>query len=638
MGRITTKCYSTYTVSYFYDVLGRKTAYLDPQGNLFTYTYDADNQLISLNNWTNQTTSYSYDALGEETAEYYPNGTRMNYYYDVLGELTSIQFSYAPVGEQTTMRMNPYHNVVGGPTSIQFSNNYAYGQTSSILLNAGSLETSTNYGLQLAIGDTVIGQSTSANYTVHWGLGEFNYVNTSTIQVLAYAYDSVGNRTLQVDLSNNSTFYYYDILYRLTTEQRIGTNAYTRIYTYDPAGNRTQMLILSDSTSTTTYILNNLNQITVSTTNGVETLYSYDANGNLLSKGSTSYLWNKDNQLISVFLSNDTVSYLYDSLGRRSQRIHGNSTTNYQLEGLDTQVELDNSTVQRTYTLSGGLTGQIISVRHNNADYFYHYDAIGNVLFITDASGAIVTAYTQEGFGNVLATLSNFSNSYHLTTKEQDPVTGLYYFGARWYDPQVGRWLSREPTGQDGPNLYRFGFNNPVNGFDPNGLSYIEFFRGDDMIGTLYVFDKDDNLIRSIPAGNQTCGVNPKTKKKFTPLPDDTYTITGRPRKAYSKNKKDITLNGKLGAYVIPINDYTDEDGVLHDALRIHGGRGNFTFPHCTNGCIRISNDDAKWFYDNFGVKSGQYYNDQLEYISIETLDDPDFQFLVNGNAEFIKN
>ncbi len=472
MGRITTKCYSTYTVSYFYDVLGRKTAYLDPQGNLFTYTYDADNHLISLNNWANQTTSYSYDALGEETAEYYPNGTIMNYYYDVLGELTSIQFSYAPVGEQNAQyyangkRMNYSHNAFGRLTSIQISNNYAYGQTSSILLNAGSQETSTNYGLQLAIGDTVIGQSSSANYTVHWGLGQFNYmnpstlnyINPSTLQVLAYAYDSVGNRTLQVDISNNSTFYYYDTLYRLTTEQRIGTNAYTRSYTYDPAGNRTQMLILSDSTSTTTYILNNLNQITASTTNGVETLYSYDANGNLLSKGSTSYLWNKDDQLITVFLSNDTVSYLYDSFGRRSQRVHGNSTTNYQLEGLDTQIELDNSTVQRTYTLSGGLTGQIISVRYNGDDYFYHYDSWGNVLFITDSSGAIVSSYIQESFGNVLDNLIGFPiqhnlqseyqegppNYYHLNTGELDPVTGLYHCQSRWYDPTSGTWICND--------------------------------------------------------------------------------------------------------------------------------------------------------------------------------------------------
>jgi RHS repeat-associated protein len=285
----------------------------------------------------------------------------------------------------------------------------------------------------------------------------------------SYSYDSVGNRTLQVDLANNSTLYYYDTLYRLTTEQRIGTNAYTRVYAYDPAGNRTQMLILSNSTCTATYILNNLNQITASTTNGVETLYSYDANGNLLSEGSTSFVWNEDDQLLTVFLSNDTVNYLYDSLGRRSQRIHGNSTTNYQLEGLDTQIELDNSTVQRTYTLSGGLTGQIISVRYNNADYFYHYDAIGNVLFITDSTGAIVTAYTQEGFGNVIAG-SVVNNNYHLTTKEQDPDSELYYFSARWYDPSVGRFISKDPIGfYGGINSYSYVGNNVLNFSDPMG-------------------------------------------------------------------------------------------------------------------------------------------------------------------------
>ncbi|MDI6784612.1 MAG: type IV secretion protein Rhs, partial [bacterium] len=71
-------------------------------------------------------------------------------------------------------------------------------------------------------------------------------------------------------------------------------------------------------------------------------------------------------------------------------------------------------------------------------DWYYHYDPIGNVLFITDSYGNITASYVQEGFGNVIASSSGLvPNSYHLTTKELEhhPATGLYYFGARWYDP-----------------------------------------------------------------------------------------------------------------------------------------------------------------------------------------------------------
>jgi RHS repeat-associated protein len=58
-----------------------------------------------------------------------------------------------------------------------------------------------------------------------------------------------------------------------------------------------------------------------------------------------------------------------------------------------------------------------------------------------------------------------------LTGKDRDTDLGLYYFGARWYDPEIGRWISREPTGIDGLNLYTFCHNNAVNSFDPNGLA-----------------------------------------------------------------------------------------------------------------------------------------------------------------------
>jgi RHS repeat-associated protein len=128
------------------------------------------------------------------------------------------------------------------------------------------------------------------------------------------------------------------------------------------------------------------------------------------------------------------------------------------------------------------IIGDIISKRNyanGTTDLYYHYDAIGNVAFITDCYGNITVSYVQEGFGNILASSGSLaSNNYHLTTKEIDPISGLYYFGARWYDPQIGRWISREPTGIDGPNLYQYSFNNPINMVDPNGLEAIPVYHG----------------------------------------------------------------------------------------------------------------------------------------------------------------
>ncbi|MDI6784610.1 MAG: RHS repeat-associated core domain-containing protein, partial [bacterium] len=135
------------------------------------------------------------------------------------------------------------------------------------------------------------------------------------------------------------------------------------------------------------------------------------------------------------------------------------------------------------YTLAPGVISQIISKRNyvNGAkDYYYHYDAIGNVMFITDSYGDITASYVQEGFGNVIASSSGLvPNSYHLTTKELEhhPATGLYYFGARWYDPQVGRFITKTPFPPFIEHPYAFAENDPINMVDFNGqLAY--FWHG----------------------------------------------------------------------------------------------------------------------------------------------------------------
>jgi len=87
------------------------------------------------------------------------------------------------------------------------------------------------------------------------------------------------------------------------------------------------------------------------------------------------------------------------------------------------------------------------------------------------ADGCMLNAdsnFVQEGFGNVIATSGSADNSYHLTTKELDSDVGLYYFSARWYDPQVGRFISEDPVESD--NLYVFVNNNPIRFTDPFGL------------------------------------------------------------------------------------------------------------------------------------------------------------------------
>ncbi len=88
---------------------------------------------------------------------------------------------------------------------------------------------------------------------------------------------------------------------------------------------------------------------------------------------------------------------------------------------------------------------------------------------ISNASGDTVAGYYQEGFGNIKQTVGSADNNHHLTTKELDPDTGLYYFYARWYDSEVGRFIGKDKKWH--LNLYLYVDNNPVLLVDPNGLS-----------------------------------------------------------------------------------------------------------------------------------------------------------------------
>lgn len=118
-------------------------------------------------------------------------------------------------------------------------------------------------------------------------------------------------------------------------------------------------------------------------------------------------------------------------------------------------------------------------MERNGQSYFFHQDGLGSIIAITDTSGQKVQSYDYDSFGNPTQT-TNFRNSYLFTAREYDEETGLYYYRARYYDPKVGRFISKDPIGFNGGdvNLYRYVSNNPVNATDPSGLYAAVMWRG----------------------------------------------------------------------------------------------------------------------------------------------------------------
>lgn len=102
--------------------------------------------------------------------------------------------------------------------------------------------------------------------------------------------------------------------------------------------------------------------------------------------------------------------------------------------------------------------------------YYYHFDGLGSVIALSDTNAVIQERYSYDVFGEPNRT-SDVNNPYLFTGRRYDGETGLYYYRARYYAPDIGRFLQVDPVGYvDGLNLYTYVGNNPVNQIDPKGL------------------------------------------------------------------------------------------------------------------------------------------------------------------------
>ena len=181
--------------------------------------------------------------------------------------------------------------------------------------------------------------------------------------------------------------------------------------------------------------------------------------------------WDEENQLTQATLpSGVVVNYKYDALGRRIQRTtSAGANERYVYDGNDVLLDLNADWSVATKYLNGeGVDNHLAQTSAVTGVSYYLTDHLGSTAGLTDASGNLVEQLTYDSFGN---SSGSTRTRYGYTGRERDPDTGLMYYRARWYDPEVGRFISEDPIGlAGGINLYAYVGNNPIGFNDPLGL------------------------------------------------------------------------------------------------------------------------------------------------------------------------
>jgi RHS repeat-associated protein len=241
-------------------------------------------------------------------------------------------------------------------------------------------------------------------------------------------------------------------------------------------------------------------------------IFGYDADGNMTNDGRWTMTWDGENRLISMtsLAGNPDASKLkldfsYDYYGRRIQKIvsaWNSSTFSYQptktnrfaYDGWNLLAVLDGqSTPLQSFTWgldlsgteqgAGGVGGLLSVIDKTNGTHVACFDCNGNVMALVSASdGGTSGKYEYGPFGEPtrISGAVALCNSFRFSTKYQDEQDGFLYYGLRYYVSQPGRWLSRDPLGEDfSVNVQEFSENNPIGAIDDTGLGVIYTLNAD---------------------------------------------------------------------------------------------------------------------------------------------------------------
>ncbi|QMT36458.1 DUF6531 domain-containing protein [Neisseria wadsworthii] len=455
-GKTTSNTEAYNRIRFEYDCLSGKLIKARNHHSSIEFIYDSIDQLIqetTVHNGYKVTVQHRYDALGNKIQTILPDGGLINNLYYGSGHLHQINLNGELIAD---IERNELHQEVSR-TQGELTSYYEYDPM-------GRLRS------QVTTANQILKNNSKLN-TLVGGVVRRNY-----------HYDKAGNLIQLIDLRSGVLNYVYDKLGRI---QKNGK----KTFAFDPADN-----ILSEEHFNTEYkgrnigIGNRLEKY-----NGIE--YTYDALGNMiyrqLPNGESQFFhYDAESQLIFAEIKKangetQIWEYTYDPLGRRLSK---NRIDNNALKSKATVFIWDGRKLLQEYNYRGNYTyfytdqdsyeplAQVFHSKQDNKDYlsYFHTDQIGIPYEMTDQYGNLLWFGEYSAWGKLQKDERVYQNAhqpFRLQNQYYDVETGLHYNLYRYYEPDIGRFVSSDPIGLfGGDNLYTFAPNITA-WIDPWGLN-----------------------------------------------------------------------------------------------------------------------------------------------------------------------
>lgn len=490
----------------------------DGRGNRTAYGYDEADRLISVSreltiNGEKQTLTNTYGYTKDRLTDIGHHGFHYQFAHDAFGHMVSASVAgrqvigYEYEGNNGSLSRLLY----GNGSSIRYTYD---AQDRAALAYYKETEEQAEQKLHQYVYDRqgnlvqVTDHMSGKIYQMYYDfLGRLMRVRDEQGNAYEYTYDANGNITSIQDASGRSTFL-YDEGNQLIRENNHALNQ-TLTYGYDLGGNLVEVktydfteaeTLPAEAIGTETGTYDPVWKDQLLNWNGIT--MTYDAIGNMLTRGNTTYTWTQGRKLAGVE-NGRSIQYFYDHTGARVKKIVDGVETEYHMAG---DLLVSETTNNRTIWYRYDSNANLISMTIAGKIYGCVRNAQNDVTALIDHGGNVVVKYTYDSWGNVrkiegsLADTIGVQNPFRYRGYYFDQETGMYYLKNRYYDPKLRRFICADSlkalkAGEDfgGKNLYVYCNGNPVAMLDDEGEFAISLIKA--AVGAVVNVATPQNLV-----------------------------------------------------------------------------------------------------------------------------------------------